>query len=660
MYPVSDVFLQAVQMKTRHYYWTGKITTTGGAVYEFGPEDIVKGSGYISAQCCGSSEIEMGTVYAAEFGISLFSSIDRYTLKDAKIELFYHLELTDGTYETVPMGIFEVSEANRKVRTLELKGYDYMLRFERNFNGFETIGVPYDFIALCCKACKVEMAQTKEQIEAMTNGTQTLSIYTENDIETYRDCLYYVGQVLAGFFVINREGKLELRKYGMSPVQTYEAKHRFSSSFSDFITRYTAVNSTNRRTEIAEYYALETDDALTMNLGVNPLLQFGLEETREMLCRNILNDIAQIRYVPFESDTIGNPALDLGDVLTFSGGQADASQLAAITSMEIKIGGKETLKCVGKNPLLAQSKSKNDKNIAGLMNSIEQGKIGIHTFTNASVIDVAETDKKIISIQFATSEANHVQFFGQVMINVAAKAVTKAGEAAGSITVPALPVSTASGISDADGTDNGSSDSAGMGAGDTSESTDSTESGTGDTSGNTDAGGTDTTAESSSTSETVIQVALPVTIEMDGQAEGIITYEFNDTKLTTPVPVETWHSGKHILSLYYPIENVIANYTNTFNVYLRMTGGTGRIEVGDIIASISGQSMAAKEAWDGKITIDEKIQPFRLSAAIRPIAFTEVMAKEVKWVVNYYWSDTITGRQKVGAFGQIIETGGTA
>ena len=642
MYPVSDAFLQAVQMKTRHYYWTGKITTTGGAVYEFGPENIVKGSGYISAQCCGSSEIELGTVYAAEFGISLFSSIDRYTLKDAKVELFYHLELVDGTVESVPMGIFEISEANRKVRTLELKGYDYMLRFERNFNGFETIGTPYDFIALCCKSCKVEMAQTQAQIEALTNGTQVLSIYTENDIETYRDCLYYVGQVLAGFFVINREGKLELRKYGMTAVQTYEAKHRFSSSFSDFITRYTAVNSTNRRTEIAEYYALETDDALTMNLGVNPLLQFGLDETRELLCRNILNDIAQIRYVPFESDTIGNPALDLGDVLTFSGGQADANQLAAITFMEIKIGGKERLKCVGKNPLLAQSKSKNDKNIAGLMNSIEQGKIGIHTFTNASVIDVAETDKKIISIQFATSEADHVQFFGQVMINVTAKAVTKTGKATRSITIPALPVS----ATDDSGTGTDAADTTGIG--------------TGDTTGDTNSADTGTATGSSSTAETIIQVTLPVTIETDGQAEGIVTYEFNDTKLTTPVPVETWHSGKHILSLYYPIENVIANYTNTFNVYLRLTGGTGRIEIGDIIASISGQSMAAKEAWDGKIAIDESIQPFRLTAAIRPIAFTDAMETEVKWVVNYYWSDTITGRQKVGAFGRIIQTGGTA
>lgn len=48
--------------------------------------------------------------------------------------------------------------------------------------------------------------------------------------------------------------------------------------------------------------------------------------------------------------------------------------------------GKQSLKCVGKNPRLAQAKSRNDKNISGLLNQIEDnaktGKIGIHTFTN--------------------------------------------------------------------------------------------------------------------------------------------------------------------------------------------------------------------------------------------------------------------------------------
>ena len=110
-----------------------------------------------------------------------------------------------------------------------------------------------------------------------------------------------------------------------------------------------------------------------MNLGVNPLLQFGLEATREQLIRNILNDISVVNYVPFDTDTIGNPALDVGDVLSFSGGQADSTKYACITSNSIKIGGKQTLKCVGKNPKLSQAKSKNDKNISGLLNQIEAG-----------------------------------------------------------------------------------------------------------------------------------------------------------------------------------------------------------------------------------------------------------------------------------------------
>lgn len=164
----------------------------------------------------------------------------------------------------------------------------------------------------------MEFANKRAEIDAMPNGGVTLSVYTENDIETCRDVLFYVAQVLGGFFIINREGKLELRKYGKDPVMKVEQRHRFSSSFSDFITRYTAVSSTNKQTQIAEYYALDPDNGLTMNLGVNPLLQFGLEETREMLCRNILADLSVIRYVPFDSDTIGNPALDPGYVIVYN------------------------------------------------------------------------------------------------------------------------------------------------------------------------------------------------------------------------------------------------------------------------------------------------------------------------------------------------------
>ena len=632
MYPVSEAFLRAVQENTRRYYWTGKITTKGGAVYPFGYEDIVKGSGYISAQCCGSAEIELGTVYAAEMGVTLFSQVDRYVLDGAKVELFYHLRVEGGGFEEVPMGIFEVSEANRTLHCLELKAYDYMLRFEKSFNGFEAVGNAWAFLELCCKACGVEMENTQGEIEGMPNGRELLSIYPENDIGTYRDVLFFVGQVLGGFFCINRRGRLELRKYGAEPVLEVQGRHRFSSSFSDFITRYTAVSSTNLRTQTAEYYGLEVDDGLTMNLGVNPLLQFGLEETRRQLCGNILADLAAVNYVPFDSSTIGNPALDLGDVLTFTGGQADGEQMTCITSFQCRIGGRQSLKCVGKNPRLAQAKSKNDKNISGLLNQIEAGKVGIHTFTNASAYVVAEDRVRVISIEFAAKEETHVQFFGQVVLDVRAAQVERRACASGSVVVP-VPVAGAGG-----GTGGGVAVGAVSGDGEEAGSAG-------------DDGGT-----GESTENVTVEVELPVIWTEDGQAAVFVTYELNDSEILAHRPVETWGSGRHILSLYYPIDGLVPNITNTFNVYLRMEGGTGKIETGGCIASISGQGMAAAAAWDGTVTVEEPMRRFALGGGLGMKVFAGDMGVETMELVQRSYGDSM-GKVLIGAFGKPFEIG---
>ena len=567
MYSVSDAFLRAVRSNTRKYYWTGTIVTRGGMMYEFGAKEIVKGSGYIYRQCCGSTEIELGTVYAAE-------------------------------------------------------------------------------------------------IDAMPNGGVTLSVYTENDIETCRDVLFYVAQVLGGFFIINREGKLELRKYGKDPVMKVEQRHRFSSSFSDFITRYTAVSSTNKQTQIAEYYALDPDNGLTMNLGVNPLLQFGLKETREMLCRNILADLSVIRYVPFDSDTIGNPALDPGDVLTFAGGQADEGQITCITSIRQKIGGKQSLKCVGKNPRLAQAKSRNDKNISGLLNQIEDnaktGKIGIHTFTNASAHEIGQTKVKLISIQFASSEENHMQFFAQVVVDVAADPVERSAEASGTVVIP-FPGGSGSGTGSGTGGSDGTGETSDAG----SSENDAAGNEVGNTSGNENTGSTDDVAGGSdsgsgtgSGSEVSVDVNLPVKWQEDGQAVCHVVFEFNNEEIVEHCPVETWHSGKHILSLYYPIEKIVANYTNTFNVYLWMEYGSGTVDVGDCIASVSGQAMAAGEAWDGKLEVEDYTTRFAIGGGLDVNGFRESLSMQMKETVNRGFEVYFAERAGISGFCRPVEMEG--
>lgn len=577
MYSVSDAFLRAVRSNTRKYFWTGTIVTKGGMTYEFGAKEIVKGSGYISRQCCGSTEIELGTVYAAEMGIALLSDIDRYTLEDALV---------------------------------------------------------------------------------------TLSVYTENDIETCRDVLFYVAQVLGGFFIINREGKLELRKYGKDPVMKVEQRHRFSSSFSDFITRYTAVSSTNKQTQIAEYYALDPDNGLTMNLGVNPLLQFGLKETREMLCRNILADLSVIRYVPFDSDTIGNPALDPGDVLRFAGGQADEGQITCITSIRQKIGGRQSLKCVGKNPRLAQAKSRNDKNISGLLNQIEDnaktGKIGIHTFTNASAHEIGRTKVKMVSIQFASSEENHMQFFAQVVVDVAADPVERSAEASGTVLIP-FPGGSGSGT----GSGTGGSD----GTGETSDAGNSENDAAGNEVGNTSgdentgstddvAGGSDSGSGTGSGSEVSVDVSLPVKWQEDGQVVCHVVFEFNNEEIVEHCLVEAWHSGKHILLLYYPIEKIVANYTNTFNVYLWMENGSGTVDVGDCIASVSGQAMAAGEAWDGKLEVEDYTTRFAIGGGLDVNGFRDSLSMQMKETVNRGFEVYFAERAGISGFCRPVEMEG--
>ena len=548
MYPVSKEYQKAISETSRSFFWTGMITTKAGKKYIFGNKDIVKGSGYISRQCSGSSEIELGSVYAAELGISLFSDIDRYSLEDASITVSFHLKVGD-VYEEVPMGIFYIAEANRKIKTLELKAYDAMLNLDKNFNKGLSSAFPYDFLSLLSKACHVELAQTKEEIEALTNGTELLGIYQENDIETWRDFLYYLAQALGCFSTIDRDGKLRLIPYGITDNKTVDSRHRFSSTFSDFVTRYTAVSSTNKKTDIAEYYSVKPDDGLTMNLGVNPLLQFGLEEKRKRIINNILSAITVVNYVPFDSDTIGDPALDLGDVIKFTGGHADETKRSAITFIETKINGKQTIKCVGKNPRLASAKSKNDKNIAGLESSMNENKLSIYTYVNALKIGIGTEKTSIINIEFASGDETNAEFHAEVILDVKSYTVSRKVDA-------------------------------------------------------------ETTIEIGEENKVI---SIPVNWTDDGKTLLKAYYVLDGKEVEQFHPSETWFSGKHLLNLYYPIIEMKANELHTFEVLIELTNGTATIEPQNAMATISGQGLGAQERWDGRITVDEEIKMVELS-----------------------------------------------
>ncbi len=578
MYPVSEAFLQAVQGNARAFRWSGRITTKSGAVHEFTDRDILKGSGSIRRQCCGSTEIELGTVYAAELGITLFLDMGRYSLEGAVVEPACSLRLADGSWETVPMGIYEVSEANRGIRTVQIVAYDYMLRFEKSVASMPSNGHAYDFLEWACGKCNVALAHTQEEVAAMPNGGALLGVYPDGNIGTYRDLLFYVAQALGRVCQINREGKLELVAYPSEPVMTFEAEHRFRSTYSDFVTRYTGVHSTNEIEAISEYYCLDPDDGLTMNLGINPLLQYGYESTREELITNILGALSAVRYVPFDSSTIGNPALDPMDAVRFSGGHADGDAISCITSATYRINGKQDLKGVGKNPQLSSAKSKTDKNIIGLLNQVETGKYVVCAYENPTELAVGDAPVRIIEVVFASVESTSALFVGNVCCTVTADEVsgTKEFKITHSVPVPESIVERAVAMAKAEIT-------------------------AGDSGGNTD------TAIPEITYEVIEEsVSAPATEKV--RPAVTFRYKMDDLWVEDYAPREEVCEGAAIFPLLYPMGGLSANSARKLEVYMEVEGGTLTIAAAGCKAAVAGSGIAGGYVeWDGLIVVEESV-----------------------------------------------------
>ncbi|WP_296130060.1 hypothetical protein [uncultured Anaerococcus sp.] len=564
MYPTSNEYKTAIKKNSRKFYWTGNIILKDETIIPFTNKDILKGSGYIHRSCSGSSELEIGTVYAGEFGISLFSDIDRYSLEDSKLELFYHQELENKKIETIPMGIFDVTEANRSKKILELKGYDYMLRFDKNFPVTDTFGTAFELLTLSCEKCRVELGMTEDEVKAFANGEEILAIYQDHDIETYRDFIHYIASTLGAFAQVSRDGKLVLKKYEQSISTEIKTRERFSSSISDFKTRYTAINSTNAKTKIAEYYSLENDDGLTMNLGINPLMQLGLPEKRKRMCESLLTEICKIHHTPFDMVTIGDPSLDVGDRIAISYEEEKIEGL--ITDIEYKINSKHRILGVGKNPYLSKAKSKNDKNIVGLLNQIESEKLVVHAYSNYSAFNLSITDTPIIRIEFASNKETEAIFNASILLNIICDTEEKTRKISRKFKKQVEVL-------------------------------------------NNDEKSYD--PPKFEEKEGVEELDFIENIEIPTRL--IVTYVFNDTKIEHHIPKETYLSGDHILNLFYPLTKLQEKTMNNFSVLIRLESGKAMIGKDNALAAISGQSLGSTASWDGKIKIDESWKRIELS-----------------------------------------------
>ena len=284
------------------------------------------------------------------------------------------------------------------------------------------------------------------------------------------------------------------------------------------------------------------------------------------------------------------------DVVKFTGGHADDDSISCITSVTYKINGKQTLKGVGKNPLLSSAKSKADKNIIGLLNQVETGKFVICAYENASELIVGTEPIRIIDVTFAAIESTSALFIGNINCVVSAEEETVTKEYTVSHEVPTVDSIINRAVEIAK-----------------KEIAEETESGD----------GTEVVAEGDvedniipeveyETTESVIN--LPITEKVS----PIVTflYKLDDTWVEDYQPKQKVVDGENILSLLFPMGSLGANSAKRLEVYMMMEGGELVIAPANCKAAVAGSGIASGYTeWDGKIVIEQQISVLELQEA---------------------------------------------
>ena len=385
----------------------------------FNEDNLVGGSLSITNQCVDNDEILLGAAYIGELQATFQNvNINRYEWV-GKVITPYHIRVfPDNTREEVPLGVFTIAEAVWSADGVSVVAYDNMSKLDKTATFNATSGTAYGILSNICTMCGLTLGMTEEEVEALPNGTETLGLWAENDIETFRDMISWLAQTLASIVLVDRVGRIYLKPYGMTSIDDIGAENRFlDAMFSDYESRYSGLSVVDIATKQTKYYGTEPDIYLTYNLGSNPFMQYGLPVTKDRMARAILNSLSATAYVPFSVTMLGDPAYDLGDVITLSGGLGDNTKHFVIQRYSYNLHNNYTAEGVGKNPDVANAKSKTDKQIQGLLNNQNQNVIQYYFYTNSDDIVIKDTrTKTIMDLRFASLKATVVMFQAEVML----------------------------------------------------------------------------------------------------------------------------------------------------------------------------------------------------------------------------------------------------
>ena len=407
MYAASAQYINAIKDNTVELGWNGSINTVGGNTYTFTKDDIAPGNGSI-VRTISTQSLKIGTVFAAALNLELIlPGVSRYELYGAKVTISNSVV---GAADVIPMGEYTINKATQSADHINIVASDNMIKFaDVNFTARDNsnIQLPYEWLLQACTECGVALGSTSADISVLPNGNRKTGFADcVTDVKTWRDALSYMAAYLGTFCLIGRDGKLYLKQYAAASSDTVDKLLRYSSGLSDYRTTYDGLYAIYKNDGVQEYVSNSNVDGLVLDLGTNPFLQFTDQDNRLAALQEIIDSWNGIYYVPYQCEMGIIPIYDPGDVITFTGNQAESYDYGSITQITYRFDGSMTIVCTGDNPLLASAQDRFSKTVAGLSSDYNNGQqIGgkdfwlLHT-ANTDTLTVGSTKTQVAEIEF--------------------------------------------------------------------------------------------------------------------------------------------------------------------------------------------------------------------------------------------------------------------
>ena len=396
----------------------------------FSADNVLLGSVTITNQSSDAVDAQIGAVYIGQLSITFLPNIGvtPTTWQGKEIVISFSL-LTDEdpeTWETFPLGVFTVAEAERTLQGYAITAYDNMSKFDKETTwDYLPAGTLYSVLSDICRACGVTLGMTQADCEALPNGDwPNISMYPGSSVQTYRDILYWLSQMVGGFATCDRSGRLVLRSYinilnapGAAP-QLPQDRRLTGASISDYVTNFRGVTLYSMKEDENKYYGGPVGTGIVYDLGANPFMQYGTPATIRDMAMNVANAI-KYKLRPFTASIMSAPIWELGDRLELSGGiAAGYGGATVIHSIQYTHGRSTQLQCFGQNPALAASGTQ-DKAATTASNSSKQNITSYRRYANPNAVTVSTAPEKVAEITFTAEKNTDFEVWHEILLTSA-------------------------------------------------------------------------------------------------------------------------------------------------------------------------------------------------------------------------------------------------